>query len=283
MWKSPHDRKLPDFGARVLIMGVLNVTRDSFSDGGKFFSARDALAHAEEMAAAGADIIDVGAESTRPGAKVVGEEEEMEIVVSRIAALRAELDIPISVDTYKPSVALAAVEAGADIINDVYAVRGSLACGAPYPMAAAAAACGAPIVVTCNDRNARKEGDFWARLKVSLRSLIEETVSAGVARGQIAADPGVGFGKVPEENFEIVRRMGELRELGVPLLLGVSRKSFIREVVGPSIPALDAATAAISGYVAANFSADILRVHDVASSVAAVRACSKLFKRKTHG
>ncbi len=131
MWKSPHDRKLPDFGARVLIMGVLNVTRDSFSDGGKFFSTRDALAHAEEMVAAGADIIDVGAESTRPGAKVVGEDEEMEIVVSRIAALRAELDIPISVDTYKPSVALAAVEAGADIINDVYAVRGSRPCGVP--------------------------------------------------------------------------------------------------------------------------------------------------------
>lgn len=268
MWKSPHGRRLPELGKRVVVMGILNVTRDSFSDGGKYFEASDALKRALEMAEDGAEIVDVGAESTRPGAEELPLEREMDVLVSRIRLLRENMDIPISADTYKPEAALAAVEAGADIINDVYAkvVDGG------YPMARVAAKTGAGLIITHDCRGREIEGkDFWGQLEKSLEELANMAMLEGVEKSQIVLDPGMGFGKSAEQNFEIVRRAGELRKLGFPVLLGASRKSFLRGIVGGNLENLDAATAAVSAFVAAKFGADILRVHNVAENAAAVK------------
>ena len=254
-------------------MGILNVSDDSFSDGGKYSEVAAAVSRAKLMAEEGADIIDVGAESTRPGALRLSADGEIARLIPHLKALRAEMaGIPISVDTYKPEVALLAVDLGADIINDVYAETA----GGKYPMASVAAEKNCPLIITHNCRGKRIEGDFFSFFKREISNLMEMALDAGVKKEQIVLDPGFGFGKTCAQNFEIVRRLGELREFGCPVLLGVSRKSSLAETVGPDISARDDATAIISAFATLAKFADILRVHDVRKNLNAVKIADSL-------
>jgi dihydropteroate synthase len=244
------------------LMGVVNVTPDSFSDGGRYLDPEAAIAHGRELAAAGAEILDVGGESTRPGAAAVGAEEELRRVVPVIGGL-AELDCRISVDTSKASVAEAALNAGAEIVNDVTALRGDPA------MAALCAERDATVVLmhmlgdprTMQD-DPRYE-DVVAAVKAFLAQRLEAATAAGIDEERIWLDPGIGFGKTREHNMELLRRLGELRDLGRPLLIGTSRKSFIGRVDGSAADERLGGTIA-SSIIAAAAGAEILRVHDVA-------------------
>lgn len=272
-WKSPHSRILPSAKSLPLIMGILNVGLDSFSDGGKYSSTDCALAHAEEMIVAGADIIDIGAESTKPNAKMLPLKDELDVLLPKLRAVRkAFCDVPISVDTYKPEVAQIAIEEGADIINDVYAIAEN----GRYKMAEVAARIRAPIVITHCCRNEKLNGNFFKNLLTALQNRIGMALNEGVARENIIADVGVGFGKTRAENFELVKRIGEIRALGYPILLGVSRKSMFAEIAGDSVDLRDVATATISAFVALSNSCDILRVHNVAANVTALKTISKI-------
>ena len=258
---------------RPLIMGILNITPDSFSDGGKYFSAESALAHARKMVADGADIIDIGAESTRPNAERVSAEDELARLVPAIRAVRSLFpNIPISADTYKPQVARAAIEAGADIINDVVSDESG-----GFAMAKVAAKLGCGLVITHNSRAEAGSGGFFESLCSRLGEKIAAAVAAGVLRENIIADAGVGFGKTADENVETVARLGELRaRIGCPILLGVSRKSMFSKIVGDDFADRDDATAAITAISVFEKSADILRVHDVEKNVNALRTARAL-------
>lgn len=258
---------------RPLIMGILNITPDSFSDGGKYFSAESALAHARKMVADGADIIDIGAESTRPNAERVSAEDELARLVPAIRAVRSLFpNIPISADTYKPQVARAAIEVGADIINDVVSDESD-----GFAMAKVAAKLGCGLVITHNSRGEAGSGGFFESLCSRLAEKIYAAVAAGVPRENIIADAGVGFGKTADENVETVARLGELRaRIGCPILLGVSRKSMFSKIVGDDFADRDDATAAITAISVFEKSADILRVHDVEKNVNALRTARAL-------
>lgn len=258
---------------RPLIMGILNITPDSLSDGGKYFSAESALAHARKMVADGADIIDIGAESTRPNAERVSAEDELARLVPAIRAVRSLFpNIPISADTYKPQVARAAIEAGADIINDVVSDESE-----GFAMARVAAELGCGLVITHNSRGEAESGGFFESLCSRLGEKIAAAVAAGVHRENIIADAGVGFGKTADENVETVARLGELRaRIGCPILLGVSRKSMFSKIVGDDFADRDDATAAITAISVFEKSADILRVHDVEKNVNALRTARAL-------
>lgn len=258
---------------RPLIMGILNITPDSFSDGGKYFSAESALAHARKMVADGADIIDIGAESTRPNAERVSAEDELARLMPAIRAVRSLFpNIPISADTYKPQVARAAIVAGADIINDVVSDESE-----GFAMARVAAELGCGLVITHNSRAEAGSGGFFESLCSRLGEKIAAAVAAGVHRENIIADAGVGFGKTADENVETVARLGELRaRIGCPILLGVSRKSMFSKIVGDDFADRDDATAAITAISVFEKSADILRVHDVEKNVNALRTARAL-------
>jgi dihydropteroate synthase len=244
------------------LMGVVNVTPDSFSDGGLYLDPEAAIAHGRELAAAGAEILDVGGESTRPGAEPVGEEEELRRVVPVIQGL-ADAGSQISVDTSKAAVAAAALDAGAEIVNDVTALRGD------PEMAALCAERGTTVVLmhmlgeprTMQD-DPRYE-DVVADVKAFLSARLEAAVAAGIAEERVWLDPGIGFGKTGAHNMELLRRLGELRELGRPLVVGTSRKSFIGRVDGSPADQRLGGTIA-SSVLAAAEGADVLRVHDVA-------------------
>lgn len=244
------------------LMGVVNVTPDSFSDGGLYLDPEAAIAHGEELARAGAEILDVGGESTRPGAEPVAVEEELRRVVPVIERL-AGGEAAVSVDTSKPSVAAAALDAGASIVNDVTALRGDAA------MATLCAERGATVVLMHmrgNPRTMQREPvyeDVVAEVKEFLAERLECAVAAGIAAERVWLDPGIGFGKTLEHNGELLRRLAELRELGRPLLVGASRKSFIGRIDGSPADARLGGTIAASVLAAAE-GADVLRVHDVA-------------------
>lgn len=258
---------------RPLIMGILNITPDSFSDGGKYFSAESALAHARKMVADGVDIIDIGAESTRPNAERVSAEDELARLVPAIRAVRSLFpNIPISADTYKPQVARAAIEVGADIINDVVSDESD-----GFAMAKVAAKLGCGLVITHNSRGEAGSGGFFESLCSRLGEKIAAAVATGVHRENIIADAGVGFGKTADENVETVARLGELRaRIGCPILLGVSRKSMFSKIAGDDFADRDDATAAITAISVFEKSADILRVHDVEKNVNALRTARAL-------
>jgi dihydropteroate synthase len=213
------------------LMGVVNVTPDSFSDGGLYLDPEAAIAHGRELAAAGAEILDVGGESTRPGAETVPGEEELRRVIPVIQGLLATEGV-ISVDTSKAAVAAAALEAGAGIVNDVTALRGD------PEMAALCADRGATVVLMHMRGEPRtmqddpRYDDVVAEVKAFLAERVETATAAGVAEDRIWLDPGIGFGKTAAHNMELLRRLGELRELGRPLVVGTSRKSFIGKVDG---------------------------------------------------
>jgi dihydropteroate synthase len=242
------------------LMGVVNVTPDSFSDGGLFLDPEAAILHGEQLAEAGAEILDVGGESTRPGAEPVGVEEELRRVVPVIQGLQGSR---ISVDTSKAAVAAAALDAGAEIVNDVTALRGD-------PEMAGLCAERDAIVVLMHmlgeprtmQEDPRYE-DVVADVKGFLAERLEAAVAAGIAEDRVWLDPGIGFGKTGAHNMELLRRLGELRELGRPLVIGTSRKSFIGKVDGSPAERRLGGTIA-SSVLAAAEGADVLRVHDVA-------------------
>jgi len=213
-----------DFSHKTLIMGILNITPDSFSDGGKFNEVDAAIARAKEMVEAGADIIDVGGESTRPGAEKVELEEELERVTPIIRALRNHLDIPISIDTYKSVVAHEAILAGASIINDVWGAK------ADGQMADVAAQFQVPIILMHN-RDNKSYGDIILDMIADLKESIAICHAAGVTDEQIIIDPGIGFAKTYAHNLEVMRRLDEFSVLPYPMLLGTSRKSFIAKTL----------------------------------------------------
>ena len=250
--------------AKVLVMGILNVTPDSFSDGGKFLDAPAAMAQAEAMADDGADILDVGGESTRPGANEVTAADETARVLSVIPALCEDPTRIVSIDTYKASVARAAARAGAVIINDVWGMTRD------DDMARAVADTGSAVVVTYN----RGKADSTLNLVDDMRAFFDDAFAmaraAGIPREHVIVDPGVGFGKTWEQNFGVLARLDVLLDFGVPVLVGVSRKSFIgklldREVGDRLIGSLAAGLASVQR------GASILRVHDVAAHADALK------------
>lgn len=262
--------------SRVAIMGILNVTPDSFSDGGAFLDRERAVAHACTMVAEGADIIDVGGESTRPGADAVSAAQEIDRVVPVIEALVREVPVPISVDTSKPNVMRAAVAAGAGLINDVRAL------GEPGALGEAAAL-RRPVCLMHMRGEPRtmqrdpKYDDVVGEVRDFLTERVNAAIAAGVPRGQIVIDPGFGFGKTVGHNLDLLRRLGELAELG-PVLAGLSRKSMIGRLLGLPIDQRGHASVALA-LLAAQNGARILRVHDVAATVQAVRMWEAVYPR----
>jgi len=256
-------------------MGILNITPDSFSDGGRYFSGTAALARARQLAAAGADILDIGAESTRPGSLPVGAAEEKARLLPVLKALRQELDLPLSVDTYKAEVATAALAAGADIINDISALTFDAA------MAGVAARSGAGLILmhmqgTPHDMQADPHyEDVMAEIAAFLAQQVAAAAAAGVAPDQIVIDPGIGFGKRLEDNLTILRELGRLEELGLPLLVGPSRKSFIGRILdAPATERLEGTAAAVTAAILQG--AQIVRVHDVAEMVRVARVADAI-------
>jgi dihydropteroate synthase len=252
-----------DLSSRVAVMGILNVTPDSFSDGSDNFRYEDALIRALQMVEEGADILDIGGESTRPGAAAVPLEEELKRVIPLVEYLAHRVKVPVSVDTYKAEVALRAVEAGAAIVNDISGLR------LDPNMASVAAKTGASVVVmhmrgTPRDMQSDTSyEDLVGEVYESLAGSVKLALDAGVARHRIIVDPGVGFGKSVDGNLELIKRLGEFSSLGLPILAGVSRKSFIGKVLGIETPKerLEGSLAAAS--IAVFAGAHIIRAHDV--------------------
>jgi dihydropteroate synthase len=267
-----------ELGRRTCIMGIVNVTPDSFSDGGRFLDSRDAVAQGLRLAAEGADIIDIGGESTRPFAEPVSTDEEIRRVVPVIAELAEKIRIPISIDTSKAAVARRAIEAGAAMVNDIAALR------LDASLAALAAESGVPVILMHMRGEPRtmqvapRYDDLVGEIYRFLQQAIDVAEDQGIMRERLIVDPGIGFGKTPEHNLQLIRRLAEFAGLGLPLLVGPSRKSFIRRLVKPAdvtdippeLPAVETGTQAA---VAASIfnGAHIVRVHDVANTVATVK------------
>jgi dihydropteroate synthase len=243
------------------LMGVVNVTPDSFSDGGLYLDPQAAIAHGRELAEQGAEILDVGGESTRPGAEEVSEEEELRRVLPVVEGLAGTA--AISVDTSKLAVAEVALDAGAEIVNDVTALRRDPEIGA----LCAEKGAGLVLMHMLGDPLSMQENPVYDDVVDDVKAFLAErvgvAVAAGVAEERIWLDPGIGFGKTLEHNLELLRRLGELRDLGRPLVIGTSRKSFIGKVDGSEPGARIGGTIA-SSVLAAAEGADVLRVHDVA-------------------
>ncbi|BAY46685.1 dihydropteroate synthase [Scytonema sp. HK-05] len=252
-----------EWGQRTYLMGVLNVTPDSFSDGGKFNTTTAALAQAQAMIAGGADIIDVGGQSTRPGAEQITVAEELDRVLSVVQVLRKEIAVPISVDTTRAAVAKAAVEVGADIVNDISG-------GTFDPeMLSTVAKIGVPIILMHIRGNPQTMAQFTdyqnliQEIYSFLAKQIAAAVAAGIDQGKIIIDPGIGFAKNYEQNLEIFRRLSKLRQLNCPILVGASRKSFIGRILNQPDPKARVWGTAAACCAAIFNGADILRVHDV--------------------
>jgi dihydropteroate synthase len=249
-------------GKRTLLMGVLNVTPDSFSDGGLFFDKEKAIAHGIRMVEEGADIIDIGGESTRPGSKPLEVEEELRRVIPVIESINKEVDVPISIDTYKSIVAQRAIEAGAEIINDISGLSFD------QKLAQVAAKENTPIVLMhirgipeTMQKNVHYES-MLSEILQSLKDSIQRAESAGVDPQQIIVDPGIGFGKTVEDNLLIIKNLYEFRILGKPILLGTSRKSFIGKILNAKVgDRLEGTLSTIA--VGVINGAHIIRSHDV--------------------
>ena len=261
-----------DVQNRTYIMGILNVTPDSFSDGGRYEKTDDALFHAEQMIKDGADLIDIGGESTRPGYTMIPECREEERILPVIRAVKERFDIPVSVDTYKGAVAKSAICEGADLINDIWGLKYD------QKMAEVIAKTG----VTCclmHNRNNTEYASFFADLKEDLAESVELAKKAGIASDKIILDPGVGFAKSYEQNLEVIRRLFELSSLGFPVLLGTSRKSVIGLTL--DLPASERMEGTIATTVlAVERGCAFVRVHDVKENARAVRMTEQILKRR---
>jgi dihydropteroate synthase len=272
-----RDRVLPT-GTRCLVMGIVNVTPDSFSDGGRYLDPAAAVRHGLEQAAAGADVIDVGGESTRPGARYVDADVELARVLPVVEELAGATDVPISIDTRKAVVAKAAVDAGAVLVNDVSAGRDD-----PELLGVVAEA-GAGLVlmhmrgVPATMQHDPRYGDVVAEVEAFLAERCAAAEAAGVAGDALAVDPGIGFGKNDAHNYALLDGVGRLAGLGNPVLVGVSRKGFIGRAVGPGADERLAGTAAAVTWVVER-GARIVRVHDVAFMRRIVRMTEALMRR----
>lgn len=264
--------KVLSLGERTLIMGILNVTPDSFSDGGRFNDLDRALEHARRLVADGADIIDLGGESTRPGHTPVGLEEELRRVMPVLELLVKEIEVPISVDTFKAEVARQALEMGAHIINDQWALR------ADPEMASVAARYDAPVIIMHN-----QQGTDYQELMGDMVRYFRESIAiaeqSGLSREKIIIDPGIGFGKTLEQNLETMRRLRELGCLGLPVLLGTSRKSLIAKTLNLP-PEQRAEGTAATVTLGITHGADIVRVHDVKEMARVARMTDAMVRRK---
>ncbi len=270
--KERRDAFLHAVATKPVIMGILNITPDSFSDGGKFNSVTAACQQAETLAREGADIIDIGAESTRPGATPVCEAEETARIEAILGAVRTAVDVPLSIDTSKANVARRAMALGADVINDVWGLQHDEA------MAATVAETGAAVVIMHN----RAEKDASLNIIDDMRRFFDHSLAlaeaAGVPRHFIILDPGIGFGKTQTQNLEAIRGLGQLKCYGLPILAGISRKSLLGAVLGTQVH--DRLIGSISAHLAAAaHGARIFRVHDVAEHVTALR----VFEAIDHG
>lgn len=254
------------FGGRTLVMGVLNVTPDSFYPASRRPALEEAVEAGRAMIAAGADIIDVGGESTRPGSEPIGEQAEIDRACPVIERLRGEDRVTISIDTSKAAVAAAALDAGAGMVNDVTALRGD------PEMKALVARRGVPVVLMHMRGTPRtmQQNPFYAdtiaEVRAELLALMREAQAAGIGTDRIVLDPGIGFGKRPEDNLRLLRDLGRIRELGCAVLIGLSRKSFLGAVTGRAVEERLAATIA-ANTLAVLAGADIVRVHDVPEAV----------------
>lgn len=284
-WISPHGRVLPsDFTRRTLLMGIVNATPDSFSDGGKFLTPDAACNHARQLVGAGADIIDLGAESTRPGFTRIDAAEELRRLIPALEAIRAALpDVPVSVDTSRPEVAEAAILAGADIINDVLAVGDAKDVSAAehaFEMGKIAARTGAPLIAMHNRATANYK-DFQKDFLNDFHVGIERIFESGVPANQLWLDPGFGFGKTPDQNLQIVANLREIAEFGFPVLLGTSRKSTLGIVLGGKPPRErtggDSACCAIGAF----HGAACLRLHDIAAHRDTVTVADAIFRNRS--
>lgn len=261
---AKRDAFLRQIGMRPLLMGIVNVTPDSFSDGGQFFNTRAALELAKRLAAEGADIIDVGGESTRPGATPLPVEEELTRIEPVLAALDGASDVPVSVDTYKARVAARAVELGAILINDVWGLQKDPA------MAGVVGETGAAVVIMHNRADKDPSIDIMADIRRFFDRSLKLAADAGILSGRIMLDPGIGFAKTSQQNIDAIRRLSEIRDYGLPILIGVSRKAFLGSTSDGSEASL-VGTIAVSLAAAAN-GASLFRVHDVAPHAVAFRA-----------
>jgi dihydropteroate synthase len=273
--------KILDFSKRSYVMGILNVTPDSFSDGAKFIDLDAAIKHGMEMAGQGADIIDVGGESTRPGAEPVSAEEEIRRTAPVIRELSKRIDIPLSIDTTKADVAIRALDAGAEIVNDISALR------ADPQMVDVAVSYQVPVVLMhmlgspktmqkniCYDSIIEDITDF-------LKERVAFAINKGVERNKIMIDPGIGFGKsVENDNFEIIREMGRFASLELPILVGPSRKAFIGRLLNADVDERDLGTLATVSIAIYN-GANIVRVHNVAQMKMAAKVADAVIRAKS--
>jgi dihydropteroate synthase len=266
-WKTRS--RVVDCSARTSVMGVLNVTPDSFSDGGRFLDPRTAVDHGLAMVGDGADILDVGGESTRPGAEPVSAEEERARVIPVIERLAAEADVLISVDTRKPDVAGAAVEAGASIVNDISGGRDPAMLDVVRDAGAGMVLMhmrGDPVTM----QQLTDYGYVVAEVRDELRTRLDAAVDAGIDADRLVVDPGIGFAKTPEQNLVLMRDVHELFDLGRPVLVGPSRKSFIGKVLDLEVnDRLEGTAASVAWLVARG--AHVVRVHDVKEMTRVVR------------
>ena len=268
IWEFGDFRKVP--GSRPLLMGIVNVTPDSFSDGGRFLAVDAAVEHAMKLIEEGADILDIGGESTRPGSEPVHEEEEVRRVVPVIERLAAITRVPISIDTAKPTVARFALQAGARIVNDIGGLRDSgmidVCCHFPCGIVCMHMQ-GTPQTMQLNphyENVVTEIGDYFAE---RLRTL----AAAGIEPGRIALDPGVGFGKTAQHNIDILQSVAKFQELNRPILIGHSRKRFLQKVIGRTVDERLFGTVGVS-VALAHQGVDIIRVHDVAANRDAINA-----------
>jgi dihydropteroate synthase len=245
-----------EWGARTYVMGIVNVTPDSFSGDGLGADCEAAVAQGLRMVREGADVLDVGGESTRPGHVAITAREEIDRTQEVVRRLVAEANVPVSIDTYKEEVAKRAVAAGATILNDVWGLTRSPA------MADLAARHGCGLVLMHNQDGTEYAGDLMDEIKRFLAAAAARAVAAGVPKEKTIVDPGIGFGKTADQNWEVMRRLDELKELGYPILIGTSRKSFIGKLL--DLPVEDRVEGTAATVAAAVLrGADIVRVHDV--------------------
>jgi dihydropteroate synthase len=260
-----------------LVMGILNVTPDSFSDAGRFLQHGDALEHAREMAAAGADIIDIGGESTRPGAAAIGLDEEIDRVLPLIARVKEETGALVSIDTSKEEVArLAVEEGGADLVNDISGLRFS------ERMAPVIAELNVPVIVMHikgtpeNMQSDPVYADVIAEISAYFQERIDYALSHGIKKEKIILDPGIGFGKRLEDNIAIIRNLKQFADFALPILVGLSRKSFLGLLSGEKVPEKREAETIAADLVAVRNGAAVIRVHDVAGAVKALKVWRSL-------
>ncbi len=262
--RAKRDALLGKIKSRPAVMGVLNLTPDSFSDGGRFQALDAAVAHAKAMVAEGCDIVDIGGESTRPAAVAVPEAEELARIEPILTALVRRLDVPLSIDTYKAAVAVRAAEIGAVMVNDVWGLQKDA------DMANAVAQTEAAVVITHNRAERDEAVDIFADMRRFFDRSLALAAKAGIRPEAIILDPGIGFGKTTRQNVEALARIPELKCYGFPILVGASRKAFLGSLTGDGVEATPIGTVAVNLTAAAGGAA-VFRVHEVAANVAALR------------